>query len=116
MAEPIRNYPKLALQIMEQVDGEKNIFSTTRCATRLRLVLRETRISMFSTWLALLEYLTAVLHHEPRQTVFMDWAGDTMVLVDEVTSEVSKAYLFVGTLPYSSLVFVRAYLNIQTPA
>lgn len=60
--------------------------------------------------------LTAVLHHEPGRAVFVDWAGDTMVLVDEVTGEVSKAYLFVGTLPYSGLVFVRAYLNMQTPA
>ena len=42
MAEPVRNYPKLALQILEQVGGEKNIVSATRCATRLRLVLRET--------------------------------------------------------------------------
>ena len=41
MAEPVRNYPKLALQILEQVGGEKNIVSATRCATRLRLVLRE---------------------------------------------------------------------------
>ncbi|MDF1490280.1 beta-glucoside-specific PTS transporter subunit IIABC [Tessaracoccus caeni] len=42
MAEPVRNYPKLALQILEKVGGEKNIVSATRCATRLRLVLRET--------------------------------------------------------------------------
>ncbi len=42
MAEPVRNYPKLAVQILEQVGGEKNIISATRCATRLRLVLRET--------------------------------------------------------------------------
>ncbi|MFT0848419.1 beta-glucoside-specific PTS transporter subunit IIABC [Actinomycetaceae bacterium L2_0104] len=41
MAEPVRNYPKLAMQILEHVGGEKNIASATRCATRLRLVLRD---------------------------------------------------------------------------
>lgn len=60
--------------------------------------------------------LTAVLRHEPGRAVFVDWAGDTMVLVDGVTGEVSKAYLFVGSLPYSGLVFCRAYLNMQSAA
>ena len=41
MAEPVRNYPKLAEQIVDIV-GEPNILSVSRCATRLRLVLRET--------------------------------------------------------------------------
>lgn len=36
--------------------------------------------------------LAAVLHHEPGRAVFVDWAGDTMSLVDQVTGEVSKAY------------------------
>ncbi|NLA29221.1 MAG: PTS transporter subunit EIIC, partial [Propionibacterium sp.] len=42
MAEPVRNYPKLALQILDEVGGESNIVNATRCATRLRLVLRQT--------------------------------------------------------------------------
>ncbi|MFT4044223.1 MAG: beta-glucoside-specific PTS transporter subunit IIABC [Gordonia sp. (in: high G+C Gram-positive bacteria)] len=42
MAEPIRNYPKLATDILDLVGGEQNIVNATRCATRLRLVLRET--------------------------------------------------------------------------
>lgn len=42
MAEPVRNYPKLAADIVDLVGGEKNIASAVRCATRLRLVLRDT--------------------------------------------------------------------------
>lgn len=60
--------------------------------------------------------LTAVLHHEPGRAVFVDWAGDTMTLIDEATGEATKAYLFVATLPYSGLVFVRAYLTMATAA
>lgn len=42
MAEKIRDYPKLASQILELVGGESNISQASRCATRLRLVLNET--------------------------------------------------------------------------
>lgn len=38
----IRDYGKLALDIIREVGGEKNIVNATRCATRLRLVLSST--------------------------------------------------------------------------
>lgn len=38
----IRDYEKLAADILQQVGGEQNIASFSRCATRLRLVLNET--------------------------------------------------------------------------
>jgi PTS system beta-glucosides-specific IIC component len=38
----IRDYNKLASDILREVGGEENINSFTRCATRLRLVLNET--------------------------------------------------------------------------
>lgn len=42
MAEPVRNYRKLAGDIRDQVGGDANIAQASRCATRLRLVLRQT--------------------------------------------------------------------------
>lgn len=42
MAEKIRDYPKLAAQIVELVGGEQNINNAVHCATRLRLTLNET--------------------------------------------------------------------------
>lgn len=42
MAEKIRDYVRLASEILDRVGGAGNITSATRCATRLRLVLRET--------------------------------------------------------------------------
>lgn len=41
MAEKVRDYAKLAVDIKDAV-GEKNIVSAAHCATRLRLVLKET--------------------------------------------------------------------------
>ena len=42
MAEKVRDYPKLATQIIDLVGGESNITQASRCATRLRLVLAKT--------------------------------------------------------------------------
>lgn len=42
MAEKVRDYPKLASQIVELVGGESNIRTVAHCATRLRLVLKDT--------------------------------------------------------------------------
>jgi PTS system beta-glucosides-specific IIC component len=42
MAQSIRDYEKLAVDIVDAVGGKENIVNATRCATRLRLVLKET--------------------------------------------------------------------------
>lgn len=38
----VRDYNKLATDIIEAVGGDSNIVNMTHCATRLRLVLKET--------------------------------------------------------------------------
>ena len=38
----VRDYSKLAKDIIREVGGDSNIINATRCATRLRLVLKET--------------------------------------------------------------------------
>lgn len=43
MAKKIRNYTQLAKDILENVGGKENISNVTRCATRLRIVLKENR-------------------------------------------------------------------------
>lgn len=42
MAETVRNYPKLASEILDLVGGETNVRAASHCATRLRLVLNDT--------------------------------------------------------------------------
>lgn len=42
MATQVRDYSKLAVDIIREVGGKSNIANATRCATRLRLVLKET--------------------------------------------------------------------------
>lgn len=60
--------------------------------------------------------LVATLHHEPGRAMFVDWAGDTIDLVDTVSGEVTRAVLFVAVLPFSGALFCRAYLNMKSEA
>ena len=55
--------------------------------------------------------LVATLHHEPGRAMLVDWAGDTIALVDTVTGEVTPAFLFVAVLPFSGVVFVYPALT-----
>ncbi|TLP90507.1 IS21 family transposase [Nesterenkonia salmonea] len=57
--------------------------------------------------------LVATLHHEPGRAVFIDWAGDTLPIVDAITGEVTKAYLFVAVLPYSGYLYCRGFTDMR---
>jgi hypothetical protein len=60
--------------------------------------------------------LVATLHHEPGRAMFVDWAGDTIGLVDAAGGQTVPAYLFVATLPFSGCVFARAFTDMRTDA
>ncbi len=60
--------------------------------------------------------LVATLHHEPARAMFVDWAGDTINLVDSAGGQVAPAYLFVAVLPFSGYVFCRAFTDMRTDA
>lgn len=60
--------------------------------------------------------LVATIRHEPGRTMMVDWAGDTMDVVDTVTGEITKVYLFVAALPFSGVVFARGYADMKSPS
>lgn len=60
--------------------------------------------------------LVATLHHEPGRAMLVDWAGDTIDVVDAGCGEVTRAVLFVAVLPYSGAVFCWAYLDMRSPS
>lgn len=60
--------------------------------------------------------VVATLHHIPGRAMLVDWAGDTLPLSDAVSGEITKAYLFVAVLPYSGMMFCRAYPNMKQDA
>jgi len=60
--------------------------------------------------------LVATLHHEPGRAMFVDWAGDTIPLLDAATGETRPAYLFVAALPFSGCIYCRAFIDMRMPA
>ncbi|MBA3890484.1 MAG: IS21 family transposase, partial [Gemmatimonadaceae bacterium] len=65
---------------------------------------------------ALRHDIVATLHHEPGRAMFVDWAGDTIPVVDAVNGETVRAYVFVAVLPFSGYVFVRAFASMRMDA
>jgi|ADurb_Val_02_Slu_FD_contig_123_17454_length_3702_multi_3_in_0_out_1_3 transposase len=55
----------------------------------------------------------ATMHipRKPAEQIEVDWAGQAMEVVDSISGEVYKAYLFVGVLPYSQYTYVEAFLS-----
>ncbi len=51
--------------------------------------------------------------HKAARSVEVDWSGPTMTLVDPVTGELSRVYLFVACLPFSRYGFVHACLDMR---
>lgn len=60
--------------------------------------------------------VVATLKHEPGKAMLVDWVGPTLPVIDTVSGEVSKAYFFVASLPYSGLVFCQVFRNMKQQA
>lgn len=54
--------------------------------------------------------------HKAGRTLEVDWAGPTMQLVDPMSGEVSKVYLFVAALPFSRYSHVEPTLDMKQDA
>lgn len=52
---------------------------------------------------------TMHLIHKPGETLQVDWAGQTVAILDRDTAQNSKAYIFVAALPCSGYSYVEAY-------
>ncbi len=55
----------------------------------------------------------ATMHipRHPGEQIEVDWAGQTISVVDRITGEMKDAYVFVGVLPYSQYAYVEAFLS-----
>ena len=56
--------------------------------------------------------VTSRVGHKAARLCEVDWSGPTMALVDPVTGEITKVYLFVGTLPFSRYSYVEPTLDM----
>ena len=86
MSKGIRDYEKLAVDIIEAVGGEKNIVKASRCATRLRLVLKDTPNDANKRVSALTGVITVVENGGQFQVVIGTHVGKVF---DKVASELN---------------------------
>lgn len=57
--------------------------------------------------------LTMHVRHKPGDKMMVDWAGKPLQLFHPETGAASKAYLFVGTLPFSMYCFAEAFPDMK---
>ena len=57
---------------------------------------------------------TMRIQHKPGDEMEVDWAGATIDIYDEVTGEVTPAYLFVAVLPCSLYVYAELCPNMKS--
>nr|WP_175475668.1 beta-glucoside-specific PTS transporter subunit IIABC [Evansella caseinilytica] len=86
MAEKMRDYPKLAADILEAVGGEENIIGVSRCATRLRLVLKRSNTKAKEKVTSLPGVITVVENSGQFQVVIGQHVGE---VYDALTSLVN---------------------------
>ena len=86
MANSVRDYEKLAVEIINAVGGKKNIIKASRCATRLRLVLKETTNEAKENVSALTGVITVVENSGQFQVVIGTHVGKVF---DKVASELN---------------------------
>lgn len=79
----VRDYQKLAIDVIEAVGGKKNIANAARCATRLRLVLKETPAGAKEKVSALAGVITVVENNGQFQVVIGTHVGEVYDAVVE---------------------------------
>jgi transposase len=56
---------------------------------------------------------TMHIHRKPGELMEVDWAGKTATVLDDITGEKLKAYIFVATLASSGYSYVEAFLSME---
>lgn len=58
--------------------------------------------------------LTMHINHKPGDRMMVDWDGKTMNVTDRYTGEVTTAYIFVATLPFSMYSYIQACSSMDS--
>lgn len=97
----VRDYSKLAHDILREVGGEENLVSINRCATRLRLVLKETPEQAVERVKQLPGVITVVLGAGQFQVVIGTHVGDVF---QTLTGMVDSGLMANATAPKKGIL------------
>ena len=56
---------------------------------------------------------TMPIRHKPGDKMMVDWSGKYLQLHNPETGAVFKAYIFVGTLPFSMYCFAEVFTDMK---
>lgn len=101
MGSSIRDYEKLAVDIIDAVGGKGNIIKASRCATRLRLVLQESNKEFNKKVSALTGVITVVENGGQFQVVIGTHVGKVF---DKVASELNLDEVNENDVPKASIL------------
>ena len=84
-----------------------------KCVREGTIPYKITQFKKYCHDYAVKQQLTMHLEHKPGDIMQVDWAGDTMQMVDTTTGELLDVYLFVCTLPYSGYAYCEPFLSMN---
>ncbi|MBU8792042.1 beta-glucoside-specific PTS transporter subunit IIABC [Oceanobacillus caeni] len=87
MAEKVRDYNKLASDILNAIGGKENVISATRCATRLRIVLKHSKPKAKETVTAMPGVITVVENNGQFQVVIGQHVGEVYEAFADLVGE-----------------------------
>lgn len=76
MSAKVRDYPKLAKDILEAIGGEENVVGVSRCATRLRIVLKRSKPNAKAKVASMPGVITVVENNGQFQVVIGQHVGE----------------------------------------
>ena len=120
MSNSVRDYEKLAVDIINAVGGKENIVKAARCATRLRLVLKETPKDAHKKVSELTGVITVVENNGQFQVVIGTHVGkvfdkvQTIVDLDDSSKDESpKGTILNRVIATMSAVLRHLYIYLQ---
>jgi len=76
LSAKVRDYPKLAKDILEAIGGEENVVGVSRCATRLRIVLKRSKPNAKAKVASMPGVITVVENNGQFQVVIGQHVGE----------------------------------------
>lgn len=84
-----------------------------KCIQEKKIPYKITQFKKYCHDYAIKQQLTMHLDHKPGDIMQVDWAGDTLRMVDTTTGELLDVYLFVSTLPCSGYSYCEPFLSMD---
>ena len=124
MSKKVRDYENLANDILEKVGGKENIIKATRCATRLRLVLKTVPLNAVEEITELAGVITVVQSGGQFQVVIGPHVGevydyfvklidlDTVDVADQPKTSILNRIIATMSAVFAPFVYILAAAGI----